>query len=395
MNWQRREWLAAAAAIGGSTVLAPLAQANTPTQGITDSEILLGTHQDLTGPVQALGSYLRDGMQLAVDDINGAGGVHGRKIRLLVEDNGFDPKKAVLATQKLVQRDKVFALVATLGSATTMASMNIALDANVPLLFAGTPADFTYTPYNRIKFGLSVPYGEQVRAGIKYMVDKLVKKKIGILYQDDETGLQVLHATEAQLKVHNLPLVERTSYKRGDINFASQIGKLKAAGCDLVVLGTVIRETASALQEARRQGWNVDMLGNQASANSSVVKLGGEAMEGFYATNPFLLLSAMEQTPAITALLDRYKKKYGKDPEDGIIFGYVSMMLFAEGAKLAGKALTVDSMVTGLEKIKDWTTTLPMVPVTYGPNDRLASRAAYMLQVKGGKFVVIGQPMTY
>ncbi|MEK8051478.1 ABC transporter substrate-binding protein [Ideonella sp. DXS22W] len=392
MAMQRREWLAAAAALGVSPLA--LAQGG-PTQGVTDSEILLGTHQDLTGPIQALGSHLRDGMQLAVDDINAAGGVHGRKIRLQVEDNGFDPKKAVLATQKLVQRDKVFALVATLGSATTMASMNIALDANVPLLFAGTPADFTYTPYHRIKFGLAVPYGEQVRAGVKYAFDKLGKRKFGILYQDDETGLQVLRATEEQLKVHNLALVERTSYKRGDINFASQIGKLKAAGCDIVVLGTVIRETAGAMQEARRQGWNVDMLGNQASANSSVVKLGGDAMEGFYATSPALLLSAMEPTPAITALLERFRKKYAKEPEDGMIFGYVSMMLFAEGARLAGKALTVDSMVAGLEKVKDWTTTLPMVPVTYGANDRLASRSAYMLQVKGGKFVAITPPITY
>lgn len=392
MAMQRREWLAAAAALG----VGPLALAQgSPTQGVTDSEILLGTHQDLTGPIQALGSHLRDGMQLAVDDINAAGGVHGRKIRLLVEDNGFDPKKAVLATQKLVQRDKVFALVATLGSATTMASMNIALDAGVPLLFAGTPADFTYTPYHRIKFGLAVPYGEQVRAGVKYAVDKLGKKKFGILYQDDETGLQVLRATEEQLKVHNLALVERTSYKRGDINFGSQIGKLKAAGCDMVVLGTVIRETAGAMQEARRQGWNVDMLGNQASANSSVIKLGGEAMEGFYATSPALLLSAMEPTPAITALLERFKKKYGKEPEDGMIFGHVSMMLFAEGARLAGKALNTDSLVAGLEKVKDWTTTLPMVPVTYGANDRLASRSAYMLQVKGGKFVAITAPITY
>ncbi|MBP6899159.1 MAG: ABC transporter substrate-binding protein [Burkholderiaceae bacterium] len=396
MSWQRREWIAAAAALAGAggLGLAPWAHAST-VQGVTDTEILLGSHQDLTGPVQALGSHLRDGLQLAVDDINAAGGVHGRKIRLLVEDNGFDPKKAVLATQKLVQRDKVFALIATLGSATTMASMGIALDAGIPLLFAGTPADFTYTPYHKLKFGLAVPYGEQVRAGVKFSVDKLGKKKFGILYQDDETGLQVLRATEEQLKLHGQTLAERTSYKRGDINFASQIGKLKAAGVDIVVLGTVIRETASAMQEARRQGWNVDMLGNQASANSSVIKLGGEAMEGFYATSPALLLSAMEPTPAISALLERFRKKYGKEPEDGMIFGHVAMMLFAEGARLAGRNLTADSLAAGLEQVKNWTTTLPMVPATFGPNDRLASRASYMMQVKGGKFVAITQPITY
>lgn len=393
MHPNRRHWLAAAASLGLATLATP-AWADSR-QGVTDSEILLGSHQDLSGPVAALGTYLRDGMQLAVDDINGAGGIHGRKIRLVVEDNGYDPKKAVFATQKLVERDKVFALVATLGSATTQASMAIALDAGVPLLFAGTPADFTYTPFNRIKFGLAVPYGEQVRAGVRYMTEKLGRKKVGILYQDDETGLQVLRATEEQLKAQGVALIERTSYKRGDINFSSQIAKLKAAGCDLVVLGTVIRETASAMQESRKLGWAVDMLGNQASANSSTIKIGGEAMEGFYATSPYLPITGQEQTPALLALLERYRKKYGKDPEDGMIYGYIAMQLFAEGARLAGKSLSVDTLVAGLEQVKNWTATLAAVPVSFSAKERLAARSAYMMQVKGGKFVQISPPLTY
>jgi ABC-type branched-subunit amino acid transport system substrate-binding protein len=392
MSLHRRHLLATAAAMGLLPTTAAWADSR---QGITDTEILLGTHQDLSGPVAALGTYLRDGLNLAIDDINAAGGVHGRKIRLIVEDSTFDPRKAVLATQKLVGKDKVFALVATLGSATTQASMGFALDANVPLLFAGTPADFTYTPYNRIKFGLSVPYGEQVRAGVKYMVEKLGKKRPGILYQDDETGLNVLRATEEQLKVHGIALVERTSYKRGEINFSSQIARLKAANCDVVVLGTVIRETASALQEARKLGWGVDMPGNQASMNSAVIKIGGDAVEGFYATSPYLPLTGQEQTPALVALLKRYHEKYNKDPEDGLIFGYQAMMLFAEGARLAGRNLSVDTLVAGLEQVKNWTTTVAAVPVTYGPNDRLAARSAYMLQVKGGKFVQVTPPLTF
>jgi len=396
MPLTRRRALQAGALTLASTTLAPWTAARADrTTGISDGEILLGTHQDLSGPIVALGTFIRDGLNLAADDVNAAGGIHGRKIRLLTEDNGFDPRKAVLATQKLVEKDKVFAMIATLGSVTTQASMDIALGAGVPLLFAATPADFTYAPFHRLKFGLAVPYGEQVRAGVKYMVEQKGKKRLGILYQDDETGLQVLRATEEQLKAMNMTLAEKTSYKRGDINFSSQIARLRAANVDLVVLGTIIRETAGALQEARKIGWSVDMLGNQASMNSSVVKIGGEATEGFYATSPALPLATQEQTPALQALLKRYRDKYGKEPEDGMIFGYQAMMLFAEGARRAGPKLSVDSLVAGLEQVKNWTTVLAAVPATFGPNDRLASRSAYLLQVRGGRFVPVSAALTY
>ena len=326
------------------------------TQGVSDTEIVIGTHQDLSGPVAALGGPLRDGMLLAVDEINAAGGIHGRKLRLIVEDSGFDPKKAVLATQKMLTQDKVFAMVATLGSATTQASMPSILERGVPLLFAGTPADFTYAPFHKLKFGLSSPYGEQVRAQVKWAVEKLGKKKFGILYQDDETGQNVLRATEDQLKVHGLALVERASYKRGAIDFSSQIQRLKASGADAVVLGTIVRETAAAKMEARKQDWPVDMFVNVAGTNSAVITIGGEAIEGLYGMSQFLPLDAAEQGAAAKAVIERYKARFGKAPEDGIVFGYTSVMLFAEGAKNAGRNLTTDSLVQGLERVKNWTT---------------------------------------
>jgi len=379
--------LAAAALPGGA-----LAQG---TQGVTDTEIVIGTHQDLSGPVASLGGPLRDGMVLAVEDINAAGGIHGRKIRLIVEDSGFDPKKAVLATQKLLTQDKVFAMVATLGSATTQATMPMILERGVPLLFAGTPADFTYTPFHKLKFGLSSPYGEQVRAQVKWAYEKLGKRRFGILYQDDETGQNVMRATEDQLKVHGLTLVERASYKRGAIDFSSQISRLKAANVDVVVLGTIVRETASAKMEARKQGWPVDMLVNVAGTNSAIFTIAGDAVDGLYGQSQFLPLDSQEQTPALKGVIERYKARFGKAPEDGIVFGYTSVMLFAEGVKNAGRNLTVDTLVQGLEKVNNWTTVFAAAPVSFGPTERLGVRATMVMQARGGKFVPITGPITY
>lgn len=386
----------AAAAALCAAIVATVPVASHATQGVTDTEIVIGTHQDLSGPVASLGNPLRDGMVLAVEDINAAGGIHGRKLRLIVEDSSFDPKKAVLATQKLLTQDKVFAMVATLGSATTQATMPMILDKGVPLLFAGTPADFTYAPFHKLKFGLSSPYGEQVRAQVKWAHDKLGKRRFGILYQDDETGQNVLRATEEQLKVHGLQLAERASYKRGAIDFSSQMARLKAANVDVLVLGTIVRETASAKMEARKQGWNIDMMVNVAGTNSAIFTIAGaETMEGLYGQSQFLPLDSAEQPPAAKAVIERYKARFGKNPEDGIVFGYTSVMLFAEGARNAGRNLSVDSLVQGLEKIRNWTSTFAASPVSFSETERLGTRATMVMQARGGKFVPITPPITY
>jgi ABC-type branched-subunit amino acid transport system substrate-binding protein len=395
MQVLRRILIVAGVAAGVASALVANAARAQATQGVTDTEVLLGTHQDLSGPIAAIGTYLRDGLLLAADEINAAGGIHGRKIRVQVEDSAFDPKKAVLATQKLINQDRVFAMIAPLGSATVQASMPMILDAGVPLLFAGTPADFTYTPLNRIKFGLAVPYGEQVRAMVKYAVEKLGKKRFGILYQDDETGLNVLRAAETQLKVHGQSLVEKTSYKRGAVDLSSQIAKLKEANVDVVVLGTIVRETASARLEARKQGWGVDMIVSQAGLYDAVIKIAGPAAEGLYAMAQYLTLSGQEQTPQLQAVLKRYREKFGREPDDALVYGYQAMMLFAEGARLAGRNLTVDSLVKGLEQVKDFRTVFAGVPASFGPNERLGSRSAILNQVRGGKFVPISEPLRY
>lgn len=120
-------------------------------QGVTDTEIVIGTHQDLSGPIKAYGVNGSNGMKMAVDEINAGGGINGRKLRLMIEDVAYDPKKAVLATQKMIELDKVFAMVGTLGSPTTLAPQPNVLGAGVFQLFPISSAEFTYQmdPHSR------------------------------------------------------------------------------------------------------------------------------------------------------------------------------------------------------------------------------------------------------
>ena len=104
-------------------------------QGVSPTEIVVGTAQDLSGPIVNFSKAAVNGMRMRVDEVNAAGGIHGRKLRLVVEDHGYDPKKAVLAAQKMVQQDKIFAALGSIGTPTAMAAMPIYLDAKVAHLF--------------------------------------------------------------------------------------------------------------------------------------------------------------------------------------------------------------------------------------------------------------------
>ena len=182
-----------AALLGAAVGLAAqpaLAQTKVTNQGVTTTEIVLGTHQDLSGPIKVWGVPVLNGMQLGVDEVNAKGGINGRKLRLVAEDTQYDPKKAVLASQKMVEKDKVFAMVGPMGSPTVLAAQDVLFDAGVPQLFPLTAAEFTYKfdpakPQERLKFNNLLPYVESTRAAVKYMVEWKKPKAACIMYQDD------------------------------------------------------------------------------------------------------------------------------------------------------------------------------------------------------------------
>src|SRR6201996_2487106 len=185
--------------------LAPAnAQTKVTNEGISASEIVIGTHQDLSGPIKMWGVPVSNGLKMAAEEINAAGGVQGRKIRLIVEDSGYDPKRAVLASQKLIERDKIFAMIGPMGSPTVLAAQDILFDAGVLQLFPLTAAEFTFKfdpnkPQERLKFNNLLPYVESTRAALKYMMEAKSFKKPCIMHQDDEYGRSVLQGFNEQL----------------------------------------------------------------------------------------------------------------------------------------------------------------------------------------------------
>ena len=367
---------------------APFAHAQTA-QGVSKDEILVGSIQDLSGPIAGFGKQVRLGMLLRVDEINEQGGVNGRKLKLLVEDDAYDPKKSVLAAQKLVNQDKVFAMVAHIGTAQNNAAMPVQFEKNVINFFPVTAAREMYEPYHRLKYSFAATYYDQIRLALPKLVKDKGAKKVCTIYQDDDFGLEVLRGAEAGLKTINMELAEKTSYKRGATDFSSQVARMKAADCDLVVLGTIIRETIGTIGESRKTGFSPTFLGSSATYTDLIHKLGGKAMDGLYATHTAQQPYLDEASQPIRFWATKYKTKFNEDPTVFSIYGYNAIDAFARAAQKAGKNLTTDSFIKAMDTMTIPADIFGSPEATFTSKKRLGSDLSRLSQIQDGRWKVV------
>ena len=367
---------------------------NGPTQGVSKNEIVLGSLQDLSGPIAAFGKQVRYGMDMRVAEANEAGGIHGRKIKLVTEDMGYDPKKALLGAQKLIGRDKVFALLGTLGSSTSLAVMHEAFKANVPHLFPVAAAREMYEPLHPLKYSFAATYYEQIRAGVKHMVKMKNSKKVCTLYQDDDFGIEVQRGAEAGLKEINMQLAERTSYKRGATDFSSQVAKLKSSGCDLVILGTIIRETIGAIGEARKSGYNPDFLGSSAVYTDLIHKLGPKFTDGLYGMMTVAHPYPDDASKNVRAWTEKYKAAFKEDATVFSVYGYVIVDTVLKTIEKTGPNLTVQSFINTLDSSTFSRDMFGSSEMSYTKTKHLGSNSARMSQIVNGKWTPVSDYIT-
>ena len=358
-------------------------------QGVSKSEIIIGTIQDLSGPIAAYGKQARNGIQMRVDEINEKGGINGRKFKLVVEDNGYDPKKALLAAQKLVTNDEVFAILGHIGTAANMAAMPIQFEKNVINFFPLTGSRDMFEPPEKLKMAFAPPYFDQMRIVVPQLVKQKSAKKVGIIYQDDEFGLEVLRGTEAGLKKMGMALAEKTSFKRGATDFSSQVAKLKAAECDLVVLGTIIRETVGAVGEARKTGFNPTFVGATAMYTHLIHVLGKESVEGVYGVHTMAHPYPDDPHPPVREWASKYKAKFSEDATVFSVYGYYMMDIFAKAAEKTGANLTVDTFNNAMETTKFPPDIFGSPECSITKTDRLCNSKVRLAQIKGGRWVSI------
>ncbi len=377
------------AALAALALASTLAGAQNSNQGVSKTEITLGSIQDLSGPIAGFGKQVRLGMMLRVDEINEQGGINGRKIKLIVEDSAYDPKKAVLAAQKLVNQDKIFAMVAHIGTAQNLAAMPVQFEKNVINFFPVTAAREMYDPLHRLKYSFAATYYDQMRTAVPKLAKEKSAKKVCTMYQDDEFGLEVMRGAEDGLKAGGMALAEKTTYKRGATDFSSQVQKMQASGCDFVVLGTIIRETIGAIGTARKLGYNPTFIGSSAAYTDLIHKLGGPAMNGLYATHTSQHPYLDEASQNIRFWANKYKTKFNEEPTVFSVYGYGAIDHFATAAAKTGANLTTDNFIKTMDSI-----TLPKdmfggPELTFTAKKRLGNEQSRMSQITDGKWKVV------
>ena len=377
-------------ALALATLALAASHAFAQTQGVSKSEILIGSIQDLSGPIAAFGKQVRYGMQLRVDELNEqTGGIHGRKIKLLIEDSQYDPKKAVLAAQKLVNQDKIFAMVAHIGTTNNLATMPILFEKNVPNFYPITASKQMFEPYHKLKFAPGATYYDQMRVFAPRVAKDKGAKKVCSIVQDDDFGQEVAAGAEAGLKTMNLALAEKTTFKTGATDFSSQVARMKAAGCDMVIMGTIIRETIGTIGESRKTGFNPVFLGSSAVYTDLIHKLGRQAMDGLYGVmtvqNPYL----DDASPQIRFWATKYQTKFNEEPTVFSIYGYQAIDQVIAAAQKAGPNLSTDSFVKALETIKFPTDIFGSPEGGFGPNKRQGADVARLSQIQNGKWKVV------
>ena len=381
----------------GAVALAPAALAQRmEARGVSKTEIVLGMHTDLSGPAATYGVSSSNAARMRFDEVNAAGGVHGRKIRLVVEDTQYQVPRAVQAGTKLINRDRIFAMVAPLGTPMNNALFKDQFEAGVPNLFPLSAARSMYEPFHRLKFYGAASYVDQVRAGINYFVSKKGKKALCAMYQDTDFGKEVLDGVQLQAEKMRIKLAETTTHKPTDQDFTAPITKLKAAGCDLVVLGTIVRDSIVPYATARKIGWtDVDFLGSAATYDLFVAAAQGGVTEGLHAMGLTDMPYRDTLSPAAQTWFDRYKDRFNAEPNIGAVYGHVAADLTVVGLEKAGADLTLDSFVKGMESIKGYRDIFNGPEASFGPDKHQGANSSFLAVVKGGRWTRLTDPLSF
>ncbi|GBU14704.1 hypothetical protein AwPolaro_00820 [Polaromonas sp.] len=363
-------------------------------EGVSEKEIVIGTHLDLSGPTSAGSAMLRNAMQMRLDEVN-VNGIHGRKIRLITEDNGSQPQMAVRAVQKMIRSDKVFALVNSFGSGTNAATVKAATDAGV-IVFAPWAASAVIQRVannSPLLFTTIQNYDATTATGISWAIKNWGVSRIGVIYQEGPLGVLMRAGISTALKKANLSVAAEAAYKVGDIDFSSQVARMRAANVDMIFAGTVVRETVGVMAEVKKLNWTgVKVLTGIPGRSSVVTVLGKDTVEGLYGIGGWRLYDPANVTdPEAKKFFAQYKAKYGVDADENAANAYSYLSWFIAGLEATGRDLTAEKLAKALQGVshQDFT--------TYGhlswKGNHVTPELVSIDQVQNGRWVQVSPPM--
>ena len=359
-------------------VAAPSARAEDP--------VKVGMSGPFSGGLSLLGQSVRDGVEIAFSEINDAGGVNGRKLELIAEDDAYEPMKTIAAAKKLVEQDKVAALVAVTGTAPSAALLPFIKESKTPMLFPYAFAHALTTPLNRDVFTTLPEVRVQMMVLANYILKDLEQTKVAAIYQNDDFGQDAVAGLDERFGAAKVPLV-KLPFDRGTTNFSGVVAQAKAAGVEHIVFLGIPKDAALVMREANNLGWKPQFSGHNALGDPQTFQLAGPLAEGAIAIAVMEPLDS--DKPAVKAFLAAQQKyKPNTKPTTYSMHGYQSGKLFAEALKRSGGKTDGASIVSALESMKAYDTGL-MAPLTFSADQHAGALAGAIMKAEGGKWKII------
>lgn len=320
--------------------------------GVTEREILIGSCSALEGPSHFLGTETVTGAKAYFDMTNDAGGVEGRKLKLISYDDSYDPAKTEACFNRLMEQ-KVFALGFFVGTPTAVKYLPMAESTKIPLVGLFTGAQTLYTPFHHWIVNVRASYFDETREQMDGLWKTLGYKKIGVIYPDDPFGTTVLEGVKAALKTHGAEPVATGSYQRQTTQAGGAIDVVRLANPEAVVLVGPANTVAPILKQAHAKGWKPLFLTVSFVGTDDLIQEAGADAEGMVVTQvvpPYYLTDYKT-----VALYRRTLSKYYPSAQPNFVSleGFVDAMVLVEGMKKAGKELTREGLIRGIESLHD------------------------------------------
>lgn len=375
------------------------------TTGVTDTEIKLGTHMPLTGIASIYGNAIVPGMQAYIDYINDTeGGVNGRKITLLVEDDALNPSQTNSVVRKLVEQDKVFAIMSGLGTAAHSAVFEYLADNQIPDLFTATGATKFTEPLTRTAFGYNPNYIEEGTAIGEYIAETYPDGKLGLLIQNDDFGRDGAKGVEAGLEGSTVEIVTTETYEAEQTDMTSQVQRLQNEGATVVAAYALPRQAGSLVSVARQTlEWDVPIIVSGVVADQVTIALMNNAVPG----TSVGVVTAAYLKPLETAGdagIEKHKEilaQYAPDatPSNISVYGQSVAELLVEVLKQAGPDLNRRSVIEAAESIRHFTCSVCLGAINLSSTDHRPIQVFQLAKVEtvNGKeaFVPFGELISF
>ncbi len=362
-------------------------------QGVTDTEILIGSNNDLSGPFAAFGAPATKAAQLVFDEVNEAGGIHGRKIRFIVEDHGYQMPKAIQGMNKLVNGDKVFAMLLSLGTPMNIAAFKLQDANNVPNVSPLSAAREMAEPFSPLHYAGTANYYDQIRYGVTFLAEQKGVSNVCAMYLPTDFGKDIKEgAASISAETNGLNFVSETTHKPDEADFVGALQKLSTDGCEIVTLALGVRQAITVSATAKKLGLT-DMLFLNSSAGFHTVmaKVPGGVTEGMYAAAGWAdLLSRMDK-PEVQKFFGSYTKETGeKLPGTGALLGHSAAITMVRALEAAGPELNAKSFQMGMESLS-YEDVISGNTVTYSATDHQGADDVVVSVIKDGNWTELGR----